>query len=55
MYTIEIDQQDMINSATLFFQYPFEDRKTISQLKQHADLSVLLNEIKCWDKFLKLN
>ena len=55
MYTIEITNENMVNVATLYLQYPFEKVKLIEEVKMNVDLHVLLDETKSWNKYLKLN
>lgn len=53
MYTIELKHKNGISKATLHLEDEFE-HKTEQDFKQHADFSILLQEIKSWNKYLKL-
>ena len=55
MYTIELKHGNGITQATLYIKYPFEKYRTEEDFKQHADFFILLDEIKGWYKYLKLN
>lgn len=53
MYTIELSRLNGISKAILLLKDEFE-HKTEQDFKQHADFSILLQEIKSWNKYLKL-
>lgn len=55
MYTILHTSLNGIYKATLYLKYPFEKEPTEEDFKMHADFSILLEEIKEWNKYLKLN
>ena len=57
MYTIEITSDNGISKAYLIHKFPFDDetKSILKGFKQHADFSILLEEIKGWNKYLNQN
>lgn len=55
MYTIQHTSFNGIYKATLYFKFPWDELQEEKECKANADFSVLLDEIKSWNKYLKLN